>query len=74
MPGTCGSVGPQQEKAGERDPEMHQTKKGNQWHFGMKVHIDLDKDTGLIHSMEITAANMHELIYTRAYLCATSPQ
>ena len=61
-------------KDGERDSEMHQTCKGKQWHFGMKVHIDLDKDTGLIHSMEITAANMHELIYTRAHLCATSPQ
>jgi hypothetical protein len=33
---------------GERDPEMHQTKKGNQWYFGMKVHIGVDKDTGLI--------------------------
>ena len=48
-------------KAGERDPEMHQTKKGNQWHYGMKVHIGVDKDSGLIHSMEITAANVHVL-------------
>ncbi len=45
----------------ERDPEMHQTKKGNQWHFGMKVHIGVDKDTGLIHSVETTAANVHDL-------------
>jgi len=48
-------------KAGERDPEMHQTKKGNQWYFGMKVHIGVDKDSGLIHSVETTAANVHDL-------------
>jgi IS5 family transposase len=48
-------------KARERDPEMHQTKKGNQWYFGMKVHIGVDKDTGLIHSVETTAANVHDL-------------
>jgi IS5 family transposase len=46
---------------GERDPEIHQTKKGNQWYFGMKVHIGVDKDTGLIHSVETTAANVHDL-------------
>ncbi|MEI6030745.1 MAG: IS5 family transposase [Synechococcaceae cyanobacterium ELA739] len=46
---------------GERDPEMHQTKKGNQWYFGMKVHIGVDKDTGLIHSVETTAANVDDL-------------
>jgi IS5 family transposase len=33
---------------GERDPEMHQTKKGNQWHFGMNAHIGVDADTGVI--------------------------
>lgn len=48
-------------KKGERDPEMHQTKKGNQWYFGMKVHIGVDKDSGLIHSVETTAANVHDL-------------
>jgi len=48
-------------KARERDPEMHQTKKGNQWYFGMKVHIGVDTDTGLIHSVETTAANVHDL-------------
>jgi transposase, IS5 family len=40
---------------------MHQTKKGNQWYFGMKVHIGVDKDSGLIHSVETTAANVHDL-------------
>ncbi len=48
-------------KDGELDPEMHQTKKGSQWYFGMKVHIGVDKDTGLIHSVETTAANVHDL-------------
>jgi IS5 family transposase len=48
-------------KKKERDPEMHQTRKGNQWYFGMKVHIGVDKDTGLIHSIETTAANVYDL-------------
>jgi len=43
---------------------MHQTKKGNQWYFGMKAHIGVDKDTGLILSVETTAANVHDI--TRA--------
>lgn len=38
------------------DPEIHQTKKGNQWYFGMKVHTGMDKDSGLIHSVVVTAA------------------
>ena len=42
---------------GERDPEMHQTKKGNQWHFGMKAHIGVDADSGLVHTVATTAAN-----------------
>ena len=45
----------------ERDPEMHQTKKGNQWYFGMKVHIGVDSESGLIHSVDTTAANVHDL-------------
>jgi IS5 family transposase len=40
---------------------MHQTKKGNQWYFGMKVHLGLDKDSGLIHSIVTTSANVHDL-------------
>lgn len=47
-----------EEKA--RDPEMHQVKKGNQWHFGMKVHVGADSQTGLIHSAAVTAANVHD--------------
>ena len=45
----------------ERDPQMHQTKKGNQWHFGMKAHIGVDSDTGIVHSMSTTAANTHDV-------------
>ena len=46
---------------GERDPEMHQTRKGNQWHFGMKMHIGVDDVLGLVHSIEATPANTHDL-------------
>ena len=48
-------------RAGERDPEMHQTKKGNQWHFGMKAHIGVDSETGIVHSMSATPANVHDV-------------
>jgi IS5 family transposase len=44
----------------ERDPEMHQTKKGTQWYFGMKAHIGVDSQTKLIHSVAATAANVHD--------------
>jgi IS5 family transposase len=47
-------------KEGKRDPEMHQTKKGNQWYFGMKTHIGVDSRTKLIHSVADTAANVHD--------------
>ena len=47
-------------KDGERDPEMHQTRKGNQWYFGMKAHIGVDSQTKLIHSVAATAANVHD--------------
>src|SRR6516165_52691 len=46
---------------GERDPEMHQTKKGNQWHFGMKAHIGVDADSGLVHTVVGTAANVSDV-------------
>ena len=47
--------------SGERDPEMHQTKKGNQWHFGMKAHIGVDADSGLVHTVIGTAANVNDV-------------
>ena len=44
----------------QRDPEMHQTRKGRQWYFGMKLHIGVDSKTGLAHSVVVTAANVHD--------------
>ena len=46
--------------SGERDPEMHQTSKGRQWYFGMKLHIGVDSRTGLVHSAVVTSANVHD--------------
>lgn len=46
---------------GQRDPQMHQTKKGNQWYFGMKGHIGVDAGTGYVHTVTATAANVHDL-------------
>ena len=53
---------------GERDPEMHQAKKGNQWHFGMKAHIGVDADSGLTHTVVATAANVADVTLAHALL------
>ena len=53
---------------GERDPEMHQTKKGNQWYFGMKAHIGVDAETGLVHGLATTAANGADVSTAHAVL------
>ena len=53
---------------GERDPEMHQTKKGNQWYFGMKAHIGVDAHSGLVHSVVGTAANVNDVTQAGALL------
>ena len=47
-------------KEKSRDPDMHQTKKGNQWYFGMKAHIGVDSKSKLIHSIVVTSANVHD--------------
>lgn len=52
----------------ERDPEMHQTKKGNQWHFGMKAHIGADAAHGLVHTLVTTAANVNDVTQAHALL------
>ena len=54
-------------RKGERDPEMHQTKKGNQWHFGMKAHIGVDDVSGLVHHVECTAANVADVTQDSLY-------
>jgi IS5 family transposase len=53
---------------GTRDPEMHQTKKGNQWYHGMKAHIGSDADQGLVHSVTTTAANAHDVTQAHVLL------
>jgi transposase, IS5 family len=55
-------------RSGERDADMHQTKKGNQWHFGLKAHIGVDADSGLVHSVVATAANVSDVTQTHALL------
>ena len=55
-------------KEGKRDDEMHQTKKGNQWHFGMKAHIGVDAQSGLVHTVIGTAANVHDITQAQALL------
>lgn len=47
-------------KERKRDPEMHQTKKGNEWYFGMKMHIGVDSQSGIIHSVATSSANVHD--------------
>ena len=55
-------------KEKKRDPEMHQTKKGNQWYFGMKAHIGADRDSKLVHTIVVTAANVADLTQTAQLL------
>ena len=45
----------------KRDPEAHSVKKGNAWHFGYKAHVGVDRDTGLVHHVEVTSANVHDV-------------
>lgn len=55
-------------EAGERDPEMRQTKKGKNWYFGMKAHIGVDADSGLVHTVATTPANVNDLTMAGALL------
>jgi IS5 family transposase len=52
----------------KRDPEMHQTRKGNQWYFGMKAHIGADRDSKLVHTVVFTAANVSDIAKTAELL------
>jgi IS5 family transposase len=58
----------------ERDPEMHQTKKGNQWYFGMKAHIGADRDSKLVHTVVVTAANVADITKTAELLHGAEQQ
>jgi IS5 family transposase len=55
-------------KEKQRDPEMHQTRKGNQWYFGMKAHIGADRDGKLVHTVVVTAANVADITKTAELL------
>jgi transposase, IS5 family len=53
---------------GKRDPEMHRSKKGNDWHFGMKAHVGVDSTSGLVHTLVGTAGNVSDLTQAHALL------
>lgn len=55
-------------KAKSRDPEMHSSKKGNQWYFGMKAHIGVDADSGLVHTVRCTSGNVADVVEGNALL------
>jgi transposase, IS5 family len=55
-------------QTGKRDPEMHQSKKGNQWYFGMKAHIGVDADSGLVHTIIGTAGHVSDISQAQALL------
>lgn len=61
-------------KEKKRDPEMHQTKKGNQWYFGMKAHIGVDRDSKLVHTVVVTAANVADITQTAKLLHGAEQQ
>lgn len=52
----------------QRDPDAHQVKKGNTWHFGYKAHVGVDKDSGIVHTVKVTAANQHDVSMTSKLL------
>ena len=54
--------------SGQRDPEMHQSKKGKQWYFGMKAHIGVDAESGLVHTVRGTAGNVNDVVHANALL------
>ena len=54
--------------SGERDPEMHQSKKGQQWYFGMKAHIGVDADSGLVHTVRGTSGHVNDVVEANSLL------
>jgi len=61
-------------KERQRDPEMHQTRKGQQWYFGMKAHIGADRDSKLVHTVVVTAANVSDITQTAQLLHGAETQ
>jgi IS5 family transposase len=60
-------------KSDKRDPEMHQTQKGNNWHFGMRADIGVDAESGLVHTATMTAANDHDITQAHALVVKKKP-
>ena len=58
----------QKNKEHKRDPEAHSVKKGNEWKFGYKAHVGVDSESGLVHSLEVTSANVHDVTMTSELL------
>ena len=58
----------QKNKEHKRDPEAHSVKKGNDWKFGYKAHVGVDSKSGLVHSLEVTSANVHDVTMTSELL------
>ena len=54
--------------SGERDPQMKQSKKGNQWYFGMKAHIGVDAESGLVHTVRGTSGSVNDVVEANALL------
>ena len=61
-------------RSGERDPEMHQSTKGNHWHFGMKVHIGADAKSGFVHTVRSTSGNVHDVVESDSLLHGQEPE
>ena len=61
-------------QAKQRDPEMHQTRKGNQWYFGLKAHVGADRDSKLVHTVVVTAANVADVTKTAELLHGAETQ
>lgn len=58
----------------QRDPKVHSVKKGNEWHFGYKAYVGVDKDSGLIHTAKVTGANVHDITMVPALLSGEEEQ
>ena len=56
------AASPRKSRTGERDPELKQTRKGNQWHMGIKLHVGVNDQTGLVHRLATISANVHNLM------------
>ena len=61
-------------EAGQRDPEMRSSKKGNQWYFGMKAHIGVDARSGLVHTAGVTSGSVHDAKVMDCWSALTTPR